>query len=135
MSRHRRHRVPPSRPTPPPAQRAGPLATHPARVRVDDVTWQAFKLAVGERTIAEELGDMVARRVQRHHALAAQAGSLSDRELLNALDRAIETRADLGRLIQRIEDRLDSRGMHAVRPIDASDLWADGPVSPPSTDV
>jgi len=85
--------------------------------------------------IAEVFGEMVTRRVQRHHALHAQAGTISDRDLLAALDRAIQARTDLGHLIDRIEHRLTHPNVPRATPARPSDPSADGPVTPPSTEV
>ncbi len=84
-----------------------------ARVRVDDGTWQVFKTAAGETPISELLGQLVARHVQHHQAREAEAAKIGDRELLEALQRAIELQRDLGRMVERLEHRLDGRNVNA----------------------
>ncbi|MGH2902155.1 MAG: hypothetical protein ACRDK7_00955 [Solirubrobacteraceae bacterium] len=85
--------------------------TRPARIRVDDATWHAFKASTGDRAIADVLGEMVTRRVQRDEARKAGAGTLDDRELLVALDRATELRDGVEQLIDRIERRVGRRDL------------------------
>lgn len=77
-----------------------------ARVQVDDATWRVFKTAAGETPISELLGQLVTRHVQRHQAREAEAGTIGDRDLLEALQRAVELQRDLSRLVQRLEYRL-----------------------------
>jgi hypothetical protein len=80
-----------------------------ARVQVDDATWQVFKNAAGETPISELLGQLVTRHVQRHRARQAEAGTIEDRDLLAALERATELQRDLGRLVERLEHRVGQR--------------------------
>jgi hypothetical protein len=80
-----------------------------ARVHVDDDTWRSFKSAAGETPISELLGQLVTRHVHRHQARQAEAAEIDDRELLDALQRASELQRDLGRLVDRLEYRLDLR--------------------------
>ena len=77
------------------------------RVQVDDATWQSFKSAAGQTAISELLGHLVSRHVQRHEARKAEAGAIDDGELHEALQRARDLQYDLGRLIERLERRLD----------------------------
>jgi hypothetical protein len=77
-----------------------------ARVHVDDVTWQGFKSTAGDMPISELLGQLVTRHVERHRAREAEAATIGDRELLEALERAVELHQDLGRLVERLEHRL-----------------------------
>jgi hypothetical protein len=81
-----------------------------ARVQVDDATWRVFKTAAGETPISELLGQLVTRHVQRHQARAAEAATIGDRDLLEALQRATELQRDLSRLVERLEHRLDRPG-------------------------
>jgi hypothetical protein len=64
---------------------------------------------------------MVTRGVQRRHALQAEAGTISDRDLFAALDRAIEARTDLGHLIDRIERHLDHPYVPSAGPAGPAD--------------
>lgn len=80
-----------------------------ARVQVDDATWHVFKSAAGETPISELLGQLVTRHVHRHQARQAEAGTIDDRDLVAALERATELQRDLARLIERLEHRLDHR--------------------------
>jgi len=80
-----------------------------ARVQVDDATWQVFKGTSGGTPIGEVLGQLVIRHVHRHQARQAEAATIGDRELLDALQRAAELQRDLGRLVERLEHRLDGR--------------------------
>jgi hypothetical protein len=86
-----------------------------ARVQVDDATWRVFKSTAGETPISELLGQLVTRHVHRQLARKAEADTIADRELLDALQRATELQRDLGRLVERLERRLDAHG----KPIDA----------------
>lgn len=111
MSRRRRNRL---RATAGQTQGAGPRPRpqrrdHMARVHVDDATWKVFKTAAGDTPISELLGQLVTRHVQRHEAREAEAGTLEDRELLSALERAADLQSDLGRLVDRLEYRLNRR--------------------------
>lgn len=83
-----------------------------ARVHVDDETWRGFKNAAGDTAISELLGQLVARHVHRHEACQAEAGTMDDRDLLGALERAIELQRDLDRLVERLEHRLGRRAYH-----------------------
>jgi hypothetical protein len=77
-----------------------------ARVQVDDATWRAFKTAAGDTPISELLGQLVTRHVQGHQAREAEAATIGDRDLLEALQRAAEVQRDLSRLVERLEYRL-----------------------------
>jgi hypothetical protein len=70
-------------------------------------TWQSFKSAAGPTPISEVLGQLVSRHVQRHEARKAEAGTIDDGELLEALQWATDLQYDLGRLVERLEGRLD----------------------------
>lgn len=83
-----------------------------ARVQVDDDTWRGFKSAAGDSPISELLGELVAGYVHRHQARQAEAGTIDDRDLLGALERAIELQRDLDRLVERLEHRLGRPSYH-----------------------
>ena len=111
MSRRRRSKA---RTTVSPSQAVETVAApqrrdHMARVHVDDATWRVFKNAAGTTPISELLGQLVTRHVHRHQARQAEAATIEDRELVDALERASELRRDLGRLVARLEHRLDRR--------------------------
>jgi len=80
-----------------------------ARVQVDDATWQGFKRAAGDTPISELLGQLVTRHVHNHQARQAEAATIDDRELLDALERATELHRNLGRLVERLEHRVGRR--------------------------
>jgi hypothetical protein len=54
----------------------------------------------------------VAHHVHRHQARQAAAGTIDDRDLLGARERATELQRDLGRLVERLERRLARRAYH-----------------------
>src|SRR4051794_39906531 len=82
-----------------------------ARVRVDDTIWRDFREAIGERSVAEALGEFVEAEVARWHRRRAEDDqSLTDRELAEALDRAETLSATLIALVERLEMRLRFRG-------------------------
>lgn len=80
-----------------------------ARVHVDDQTWAAFKQAAGRVPISEVLGQLVARHVDREAARRLRAGSVDDRQLLDALVQARELQQDVAAIVARLERRLDER--------------------------
>src|SRR3954470_13683822 len=82
-----------------------------ARVRVDDAIWRDFREAIGERTVADALGEFVEAEVARwHRRRATDDESLTDRELAEALDRARTLSATLIALVERLEMRQRFRG-------------------------
>jgi hypothetical protein len=86
-----------------------PAVWQTARVRVDDETWAEFRRLLGERSVAEALGSHVEREVARwQHERASQA-ELSDREVLEALERVEAAKATLEALAVRLERRLPVR--------------------------
>ena len=78
-----------------------------ARVRVPDDVWSEFRAASGTTPINVVLGELVQREVDRHRARRAKAGTLDDRDLLAALDRARELKEDLDAIVSGLERRLD----------------------------
>src|SRR4051812_45195890 len=107
MARRRR-----KNPTPPDSRgSATPDASrdHMARVRVADDVWAEFRAAAGATPISAVLGDLVKREVGRDRARRAKAGSLDDRDLLVALDRAHELQENLASTVAALERRLSRR--------------------------
>src|SRR3954467_14258644 len=81
-----------------------------ARVRVDDAIWRDFREAIGDRSVAEALGNYVEAEVARWHRRRAEDDqSLTDRELAEALERAQTLSATLTALVERLEMRLRFR--------------------------
>jgi hypothetical protein len=74
-----------------------------ARVAVPSDVWADFRAAIGYRPIAEALGDLVEREVERYRSRRLRDGQLEPRELLDALDRAREQQADLEAVVARLE--------------------------------
>jgi hypothetical protein len=83
-----------------------PPASRIARVRASDETWEDFRTAIGDRSVAEVLGRYVELEVARWQRERAGAADLSDRELADALDRARATTDALERITRRLEVRL-----------------------------
>ena len=104
MARRRRKK------TAPPTSAASPATNaprdHMARVRVPDDVWSEFRAAAGTTPINLVLGDLVQGEVDRHRARQAKAGSLDDRDLLAALDRAHELQDNLAANVAALEHRL-----------------------------
>ena len=80
-----------------------------ARVRVDDETWAEFRRLLGERSVAEALGSHVEREVARWQRERASQAELSEREVLEALERVEAAKATLEALTVRLERRLPVR--------------------------
>lgn len=80
-----------------------------ARVAVADNVWTDFRALVGNQSIAQALGALVEREVDRERARRAKAGELDERELVDALARAREMHADLAALVDRLEGSIDDR--------------------------
>ena len=78
-----------------------------ARVHVPDDVWADFRSLAGDRPIAAFLGELVTREVSRDRSRRLREGRLDDRELIEALDRARASRADLETIVARLERRLD----------------------------
>jgi hypothetical protein len=68
-----------------------------------------FKSAAGETPISELLGQLVTRHVHRHQVRQTEDGSIDDRQLLDALQRAAELQRDLSQLVARLEYRIGHR--------------------------
>lgn len=80
-----------------------------ARVRVDDETWADFRSLLGERSVAEALGSHVEREVARWQFERASHAELSEREVLEALERVEAAKSTLEALAARLERRLPMR--------------------------
>jgi hypothetical protein len=81
-----------------------------ARVRVDDAVWRDFREAIGDRSVAEVLGNFVEAEVARwHRRRASDDRSLTDRELAEALERAQTLSTTLTAIVARLEVRLRLR--------------------------
>jgi hypothetical protein len=80
-----------------------------ARVNVADDVWADFRSLAGDRPIAAILGELVTREVTRDRSRRVREGQLDDRELVDALERARATQAELETLVDRVERRLDQR--------------------------
>ena len=78
-----------------------------ARVHVADDVWADFRILAGDRPIAAVLGELVTREVSRDRSRCLREGELDDRELIEALNRARASRADLETIVARLERRLD----------------------------
>jgi hypothetical protein len=74
-----------------------------ARVAVSEEVWSEFRLAIGTRSIADALGDLVEREVARSRSRRLRESELKPRELLEALDRAHQQQDDLAALVARLE--------------------------------
>ena len=74
-----------------------------ARVRIDEQTWREFRQLVGPQPIAERLGELVSGEVAAHRRRRIREGVADDREVVDALERALE----LGRSLAAITDRLE----------------------------
>jgi hypothetical protein len=74
-----------------------------ARVAVSDAVWADFRAAVGHRSIAEVLGELVEREVARARSQRIRDGGLEPREVVDALEWAAEQQADLAALVERLE--------------------------------
>src|SRR5690242_2227991 len=101
--RSRKRTAPGSRPS------AAPGVGQPARVSVDDATWREFRQAIGDRSVAEVLGAFVESRVARWHRRRVEDVSLTDEELVDAVERARALSETLGRVVVRLEARLQDR--------------------------
>ncbi len=66
-----------------------------ARVRVDDETWAEFRRLLGERSVAEALGSHVEREIAEWQRGRASHAELSEREVLEALERVEAAKATL----------------------------------------
>jgi hypothetical protein len=59
-----------------------------ARVAVADGVWSDFRALAGDPSIAQALGALVEREVERERARRVRADELDDQELVDALSRA-----------------------------------------------
>jgi hypothetical protein len=74
-----------------------------ARVAVSDEIWTEFRYAIGTRSVAQALGDLVESEVERSRSRRVREGELQPRELLEAIDRAHQAQDDLAALVTRLE--------------------------------
>jgi hypothetical protein len=88
-----------------PAARA---ASRIARVHVTDSTWSEFRRVIGDRSVAEVLGRYVELEVARAQHDRMSDADITQRELVDALERA----AVLTRSLQHITERLEARLRH-----------------------
>jgi hypothetical protein len=95
-----------------------------ARVRVSDEVWAEFRAAAGWQPINLYLGELVRREVDRQRSRRLRAGKLSDRELVDALDRASELYVQLAAIVDGLERRLDRKGSGGSAD-QSSHSWAD----------
>ncbi len=99
MGRRSRHKTRAQQPEPWREQRRERMP----RVLVDDRTWREFRDLSGYRPIAQVLGEPVEREVKSARSKQLRAGSLSDAQVLHALERAREQQADLAAIVDRLE--------------------------------
>ena len=90
---------------PPPRPRPA-VRDHQARVKVDADVWRDFKLAIGYRSVAAALGDLVTREVDRARVARVREGTADDQQLLDALERAARLQAELALIVRALERRL-----------------------------
>jgi hypothetical protein len=84
-------------------------ASRIARVHVDDATWSEFRQAIGDRSVAEVLGRYVELEVARAQRDRLNGADMTERELVNALDRTAALTQTLQRVTLRLEARLSHR--------------------------
>src|SRR3954467_9115279 len=80
-----------------------------ARVSVDDATWREFRQAIGDRSVAQVLGAFVESRVAHWHRRRVEDVSLTEDELVDAVERARVLAETLELLAVRLEARLQDR--------------------------
>ncbi len=78
-----------------------------ARVRVADDVWADFRAAAGNRPMSSVLGELVEREVRRHRERRVREGSIDDRELIEALDRAEQLHGELETMVFWLRKRLE----------------------------
>lgn len=83
-----------------------------ARVQVDDETWREFRAVAGYRPISELLGELVEREVRRARSTRLRAGTLTGRELVEALARARDQAEDLQAIVTRLELLREPESVH-----------------------
>lgn len=76
---------------------------HQARVRVSDEVWRDFKASTAGKPISRALGTLVEQEVDRYCARRVAGGQVSDRDLVDALERAEELEQRIGVLVRRLE--------------------------------
>lgn len=77
-------------------------------MRVDEDTWADFKQAIGDHSVAEVLGRYVETEVTRAQRDTVKHGGVTERELVDALERAEALTATL----QEVTGRL--RGLRGI---------------------
>ena len=80
-----------------------------ARVKVDDDVWRDFRLATQNETVANTLGRLVTREVERWRADRIRAASVDDRIALDALARARELHDELAAIVRYFERKLQAQ--------------------------
>ena len=85
------------------AQRTSDARDHMARVRVDDQTWREFRHELGPNTVAQRLGELVARDLGERRRRRLHTGQLDRREVQQALEQAAELSRDLAAITRRLE--------------------------------
>lgn len=86
---------------------AGRASARFARVAVDEQTWRAFRIAIGERPVSQVLAQHVEREVAAARAKQLEDGRrVSDQELLAALASARQVQRLVAAVVDRIEWRL-----------------------------
>jgi predicted CopG family antitoxin len=80
-----------------------------ARVRVADDVWTDFKAVAGDSSMSSVLGELVERDVRRHRERRIRDGSVDDRELIEALNRAEQLHGELSTMVDWLRRRLESR--------------------------
>jgi hypothetical protein len=101
----RRHRR--DKPYNQPPKPAASTRDRMARVVVTDDAWTDFRALAGNQSIATVLGELVEREVDRYRTRRLKADQLDDRELVDALEPALELQDDLTTIVARLERRLD----------------------------
>ena len=84
-------------------ERATGPRDHMARVRVDDQTWRDFRHEIGPSTVAQRLGELVARDLGERRRRGIPSGQLDPREVQQALSQAAELNRDLAAITRRLE--------------------------------
>lgn len=74
-----------------------------ARVQVADDVWADFRDAAYPRSIAQALGELVTREVDRNRSRRIRDGQLEPREVVRALDQAHRQQAGLAAITERLE--------------------------------
>ena len=77
-----------------------------ARVRVDESTWATFKAAIGDQSVAEVLGRYVEAEAARAQRERMDEDDITERQLVDALEKARVLTGSLERITSRLEARL-----------------------------